>query len=488
MRSTKKRYGFIIWIIYGLFVVGLCVCAVFALKYVHGIVLEYDAAQPENTTDEFLTDLKGITDESYKLPEYTEHYLVGNDKYNVNADRSSLTYLKASVNGDLSVRLAESSSDGDTLYRVYTVQCGGKGLGTLTLRGTNQRTELFFFSMADWEVVKFEPVVSAEFYSLKIYMPGDIQANVNGVAVSADEIKNDESVPYCYIDELLKEPTVKLTENNKNIEYVLQNGTVYPMRYCYTLTFPDYIKVYMNGSRIEHEKVIDSQYQYSFAEMLEPSVEIEDETGYRVTVSLDAPDVTIYEYSVTIPDHYTLSVGNFSPKPTGKTEQHKYKDDLADYYEACRMHLPDAVEYSFVSLDPDAEYVIHTGAEDIAMRGRTTVIKDLFSSDTLPSLAADIDVYKICKIWSDFMTVDLSGSKYGFYTVADYLVKDSYLYKYAYKWATGTDITFTWDHKILSVEDNGLHQIQRYLLFLPRIFQKRDGRLLQTEDLPRRRI
>lgn len=463
MKNTeKKRRGFKIWIIYGAFVLLLCICAVSALIYTHGIVIEYDKAQPENVTDVFLSDLKGISDESYVLPDYTEHYLIGSEKYNVNADRSSLSYLRSSVGDDLSVKLAESSSEGDALYRKYTVQSGGKGLGTLTLKGTNQRTKLFFFSMADWRIEKFEPVVSAELYSIKIYLPENVRASVNGVAVSDEEIKHDEDIPYCYIDELLKEPAVELTENGKILEFSLQNGVVYPMRYCYTLTLPDYIKVYTNGNRAEHGKAADGQYQYTFAEMLEPTVEIEDETGYRKTVDLDDPDVTIYEYTVSIPDVYTLSVGSFEPKPTGKTARHNDADAMSEYYDVCGIRLPDTVEYGFKSLDPDAEYVMHTGSEDIKMKGRVTAVTDLISSDSLPALAADIDVYNICKIWSDFMTCDLSGDANGFYNVSKYLVKDSSLYKYAYKWATGIDITYTWTHKVLSVEDKSITDYIKY--------------------------
>lgn len=462
MSSTKKRRGFTVWIIYGAFVVLLCVCAVLALVYTHNIVLEYDAAQPENVTDEFLSDLKGIKNDTYELPEYTVHYLVGNEKYNVGADRSSLSYLKSSISDDTSVRLAESSSDNDVLYRKYTVTSGGKGIGTLTLRGENQRTKLFFFSMADWKIEKFEPVVSAEYYSVKIYLPDGIKATVNGVAVSDDEIRRDEDVPYCQIDELLSEPTVKLTDDNGDVDFILRGGTAYPARYCYTLTLPDYIKVYKNGALVEHDQVVDGKYQYTFAEMTEPSVEIEDETGYKKTVVLSDPDVSIYEYYVTIPDSYTLSVGDYEPKPTGKVTPHRDADSMSEYYEVCGIRLPDGVEYHFASLDPDAEYVIHTEKGDVKMKGRSTVVSDLFSSDTLPDLAADIDVYKICMVWSDFMTCDLEGKENGFYNVAKYLVKDSSLYKYAYSWATGVDITFGWDHKILGVEETAITDYIKY--------------------------
>ena len=461
-KNKKKKRSRLIWIIYGAFVLLLCVCAVTALLYTHKVVVEYDDAQPENVTNVFLSDLKNIKNDSYELPEYTRAYLIGNDKYNVGADRSSLSFLKSAVSDDLSVRLAGSSAEGDTLYRRYTVQSGGKGLGTLTLRGENQRTKLFFFSMANWSVESFEPVVSAEYYSIKIYIPDGMHASVNGVSVSEDEIKTDEDTPYCYIDELLKEPTVTLTENGKDVDFVLKSGVVYPLRYCYTLTLPDYIKVYLNGERKEHDNEADGKYQYTFAEMLKPSVQIEDQTGYRKTVDLDDPDVSIYEYSVTIPDCYTLSVGSYEPKPTGKVTRHKDADAMEEFYGRAGMRLADAVEYSFMSLDPDAEYVIHTGSEDVAMRGRSTVVADLFPSDSLPALSADIDIYKMCKVYSDFMTCDLDGELYGFNTMAKYLVKDSTLYKYAYKWATGMDITYGWTHKILGVEDTSITDYVKY--------------------------
>ena len=60
------------------------------------------------------------------------------------------------------------------------------------------------------------------------------------------------------------------------------------------------------------------------------------------------------------------------------------------------------------------------------------------------------------------MTGDLEGRENGFYNAAKYLVKDSSLYKYAYKWATGVDITFHWDHKILGVKDVSVTDYIKY--------------------------
>ena len=65
-------------------------------------------------------------------------------------------------------------------------------------------------------------------------------------------------------------------------------------------------------------------------------------------------------------------------------------------------------------------------------------------------LAGNIDILKIAKDWSLYLTDDLEGRLHGFYNISKYLIKDSDLYKYAYKWATGEDITFVSSHILLN--------------------------------------
>ena len=58
------------------------------------------------------------------------------------------------------------------------------------------------------------------------------------------------------------------------------------------------------------------------------------------------------------------------------------------------------------------------------------------------------DIAKIAEDWSLFLSNDLSGSTNGFYNISKYLIKNSYLYNYAYKWATNEDITFISRHTL----------------------------------------
>lgn len=62
--------------------------------------------------------------------------------------------------------------------------------------------------------------------------------------------------------------------------------------------------------------------------------------------------------------------------------------------------------------------------------------------ETLP------DIMKIAEDWSLFLSNDLNGKTNGFYNINKYIVKDSYLYNYAYKWATNVDITFISNHTL----------------------------------------
>ena len=61
-------------------------------------------------------------------------------------------------------------------------------------------------------------------------------------------------------------------------------------------------------------------------------------------------------------------------------------------------------------------------------------------------IKGDLNIEEIAKNWSLYLTNDLKGNLHGFHTISKYLIKDSYMWKYAYKWATDVDITFITSH------------------------------------------
>lgn len=56
------------------------------------------------------------------------------------------------------------------------------------------------------------------------------------------------------------------------------------------------------------------------------------------------------------------------------------------------------------------------------------------------------DVMEIARNWSLFLSNDLEGEKNGFGTMKEYLKEGTYLYQYAYNWATNIDITLISKH------------------------------------------
>ena len=73
--------------------------------------------------------------------------------------------------------------------------------------------------------------------------------------------------------------------------------------------------------------------------------------------------------------------------------------------------------------------------------------KDTYE-EALKYLKGEVDVLNMAKMWSLFLTNDLNGNRNGFDNLSNYLIRGSELYKRAYKWATGVDITFTSKHTL----------------------------------------
>ena len=58
------------------------------------------------------------------------------------------------------------------------------------------------------------------------------------------------------------------------------------------------------------------------------------------------------------------------------------------------------------------------------------------------------DPIKFAENWSLFMTADLDGPRWGFYTLTPNLIEGTQMYNKAYSWATLVDIQFTSIHTL----------------------------------------
>lgn len=156
-------------------------------------------------------------------------------------------------------------------------------------------------------------------------------------------------------------------------------------------------------------------------------------------------------YDIKIPSNYKLYIDD--TLITSKDQEEKYPN--LDYlYHAADM--PSLVSYKINDL---------TGKEKIEVldfnNNKVDLIKNNYQytlstpyitlnnyEEAIKYLNGEIDILSIAKNWSLFLTKDLEGPINGFSKIDDYLIKDTEIYKSAYKWATGVDITFTSKHTL----------------------------------------
>ncbi len=114
--------------------------------------------------------------------------------------------------------------------------------------------------------------------------------------------------------------------------------------------------------------------------------------------------------------------------------------------------IPSDDTYIFRYLTKEPELKIMRGEEEVPYEideENKVVLPGIAQHfDTLEAAGCDFDIMGFAKIWSKFMTDDLTGWNNGFNTVGAYLIEGSEEYLYAWNWATDVDITFVSGHTL----------------------------------------
>ena len=250
--------------------------------------------------------------------------------------------------------------------------------------------------------------------------------------------------------------------------------------YEFHLTAPASVVVKSNGEVLQGE-ITDGMAAYDVRSLTPLNVEICDILGN--SVPYDQKNLpTFTDYKVTIPASYTIcgvepvSIDAASLEPI---EELKYVKEYCP-------DVPDAATYilRILSGEPDFKILDSSGNEvDFTIEDRKVTIDGDFSGQDSLSLSVDIDPLAVAKLWSLFMTQDLTGANNGYSQIEPYLIQDSYLQDVAWKWATGQDITFTSNHTLknppFQVED-----ISNYVVYSENCFSC-DIRLEKTLVLTR---
>lgn len=215
--------------------------------------------------------------------------------------------------------------------------------------------------------------------------------------------------------------------------------------YEFQFTSPASVIVRNNGEVLQGA-ITDGMASYDVHSLTPLNVEICDILGNSVPYDQGNPP-TFTDYKVTIPVSYTIRALETVPVEAASLEPIEALKYVKEY---C-PDVPDTATYVLRLLtdDPDFTILDSSGKEvDFTIEDRqVTIAGEFVGQDSLP-LSVDFDPLEVAKLWSLFMTQDLTGSNNGYGQLSPYLIKGSYLQDVAYQWATGIDITFTSSHTL----------------------------------------
>lgn len=161
----------------------------------------------------------------------------------------------------------------------------------------------------------------------------------------------------------------------------------------------------------------------------------------------------LYTCNILVPNNYEVYVNGNELTEENITEK-VGEEGLAQISKY--VEIPYIVKYEVTNLlkEPQVKILdenknnVKYNWEDKTITTELQVEKTENMEEALEKLAGDIDILKIAKDWNLYLTDDLEGRLHGFYNISKHLIKDSNLYEYAYKWATGEDITFVSSHTL----------------------------------------
>lgn len=160
----------------------------------------------------------------------------------------------------------------------------------------------------------------------------------------------------------------------------------------------------------------------------------------------------IYNIDVYVNSNYDLYINDIKVSDDDLLS----KEEIKEYSEVYdKVDLPYENHYKITNLTKKPKIKVMSGNDEIKVTNEKSTYYGVsyFKTDDMDAAFAkltnkDYDPLTFAKNWSLFLTADLSGERYGLYTLTPNLVEGTALYKRAYSWATNVDITFTSMHTL----------------------------------------
>jgi len=425
--------------VYLIYLAALLVLMLLAVGYVRAVLKDYERRQPERQVEQAMAELSadaeaGTLWEKYALPEVA---VPGRFEENVDVKAA---YLALWSGEDLGYTQSSAPHAADEL--LYTIHSAGFPLAEVVLGTAGEPvTKLGILTSQAWEIRSLTPVFTS--HDLTLSVPADFSVTVNGTALTeADGTVDSRSMVTYAIPGVYVKPRLTIQDaSGQTAQYTFRGDRVLPELYNYTLTLPAALTVQVDGARMEGQTQENGMVRYDVVRLNKPEVRISDRYGN--TVDYEGGDELPLTYLTLSALDQTVRLGDTVLSPDRQSVPEEYAA-FADYV----PDLPQVAVYQIAVLQENAEITVtEAGGGTTALEpGRHTY--DLTGlgqgQESVPAeIAGEVDVLDAAQKWSLFMSNDLR-----FTVLAPYLIKDSYQYNMAYKYAHSIDITFTSNHTL----------------------------------------
>ena len=165
-------------------------------------------------------------------------------------------------------------------------------------------------------------------------------------------------------------------------------------------------------------------------------------------INVEAEDGLV-KYEIAAPSNYDIYVNN---KKLGENEITTSNEDEGLAQISKYVEIPYAIKYEVKGLIKEPTVKIYDSKKNEVNYSDIKTEEKVIECETEEEAKKEISnlpkIMNIAENWSLFLSNDLKGTRHGFSTISSYLIKDSALYEYAYKWATNVDITFISNHTL----------------------------------------
>lgn len=422
---------------YILYVSVLVLLVALATLYVSRLLQKYEDTMPEQCVRNAYEELvvlasEGTLWQQYFLPEFE----TGEYEQGINVQE---TYEKMLTECSAEIVMQNGDYNEDEMY--YSVFCNGAKVAEAKLKAKGPAvTKLAILSYREWNVEYLKPYIEKCDYSLRV--PADFKVKANGLELKATENAGNGNGEVEYVVEgVYFAPEFEIKDGKSNpVSYKISNNKVVAEYYYYNLILPDTILMTVNGTKVEGVEQDNHTVYYEVKELVKPEVILSDLYGNTFSYE-GGQKIPLTHKVITCEENCEVLMSDVKvPSEAIFVEENPDYEVLKEYV----SQLPQLTCYSVAVLQEDAKVTVKDSA------GKVTELSDEETNYNLATKALDevplevaeqVDVLDIAQKWSLFMSADLS-----FDNMSKYLIKDSYQYNVAVKYATGIDIKFVSGH------------------------------------------